>query len=83
MIKEKFDTNASYLAFYGIISALKALKRTFKDNPQDKIKSTEYKSPFDIFLRCRQDRVNLRTKELLKQNIAHQVRRVKISRTAT
>ena len=31
-LEEKFDINASDLAFYGLISTLKALKGVFKEN---------------------------------------------------
>ena len=41
----------NYLSFYGLLSALKALKATFKDNLRDN--TTIYEDPVIRFLRCK------------------------------
>ena len=49
--KECHDVKVNYLSFYGLLSALKALKTTFKDNMRDN--TTIYEDPVNRFLRCK------------------------------
>ena len=48
--KECHDIKVNYLSFYGLLSALKALKATFKDNLRDN--TTIYEDPVNRFLSC-------------------------------
>ena len=49
--KECHDLKVNYLSFYGLLSALKALKTTFKDNLRDN--DTIYEDPVNRLLRCK------------------------------
>ena len=46
--KECHDIKVNYLSFYGLLSALKALKATFKDKLRDN--TTIYEDPVNRFL---------------------------------